>query len=128
VVTSLACSPIAAHRDGSAAATTTAQAQDGSREEQTIDHITPPRDFVGPAPTKFVWSAIQGADSYSVGIWNEVDRMVWRQNGVEGTSVPLPDDLVLEPGTYFWTVSALRDGYQIAESGLAAFVVRTETP
>lgn len=129
VVSSLACSPAAAHRDAASAvtatpATTAPQTQDRSHE-QVIDHITPARDSVGPAPTRFVWTAIQGADSYSIGIWNEVDRMVWRLNGIEGTSVARPADVELEPGTYFWTVSALRDGDQIAESGLAAFVVRT---
>jgi hypothetical protein len=30
----------------------------------------------------------------------------------------------LEPGTYFWTISALRGGEEITASGLSAFVVR----
>ena len=34
------------------------------------------------------------------------------------------EDVPLEPGTYFWSISALREDNQIAESGLAAFVVR----
>jgi len=31
----------------------------------------------------------------------------------------------VEPGTYFWSVSALRNGEELADSGLSAFVVRT---
>jgi len=97
--------------------------QDTTRA-QRLDHLTPRRDFVGPAPTTFEWTAVPGADSYSVGIWNEVDQMMWRQNDIVGTSVVRPAEVRLEPGTYFWTVSALRGGQQIAESGLSAFVVQ----
>jgi len=80
---------------------------------------------VGPAPTRFAWTAIDGADLYAIGIWNEVDVLIWRQDNIASSSVTLPDTVQLEPGTYFWAVSALREGSQIAESGLAAFVVRT---
>jgi len=41
------------------------------------------------------------------------------------TSVARPDDVNFEPGTYFWSVSALRNGEELADSGLSAFVVRT---
>jgi hypothetical protein len=97
--------------------------QDSTRA-QRLDHVMPARDFVGPAPTTFEWTPVAGADSYSVGIWNEVDMIVWRQNNITGTSVVRPADVRLEPGTYFWMVSALRGDDQIAESGLSAFVVR----
>ena len=85
----------------------------------------PARDSVGSAPRSFSWTAVQGADSYSIGIWNEVDMMVWRQNNIPTNSVNKPDDVELPPGTYFWSISALRDGEEIADSGLSAFVVRT---
>ena len=45
-----------------------------------------------------------------IGIWNDVDRLIWRNNHVTGTSVVLPDDVEMEFGTYFWMVTALRDG------------------
>src|SRR5262249_45677763 len=90
-----------------------------------LDHIMPARDSVGSAPKMFSGTAVQGADSYAIGIWNEVDVLVWRQNNIPTNSVTRPDDVPLEPGTYFWSVSALRDGEELADSGLSAFVVRT---
>ena len=81
--------------------------------------------MINRSPSRFVWTKIDGADSYSIGVWNEVDMLVWRQNNIATTSVTVPEDVRLEPGTYFWSVSALREGQQVAESGLAAFVVRT---
>jgi hypothetical protein len=92
---------------------------------QRLDHVMPARDSVGSAPKTFSWTVVQGADSYAIGIWNEVDVMVWRQNNIPTNSVARPDDVPLEPGTYFWSVSALRNGEEIADSGLSAFVVRT---
>lgn len=100
-----------------------AAAQDPTRS-QVIDHINPARDSQGKAPTTFSWTAARGADSYSIGVWTEVDQLLWRQNNIPTTSVERPADVKLEPGTYFWSVSGLREGQQIAESGLSAFVVR----
>lgn len=88
----------------------------------------PARDSQGRQPTRFEWTAVPGADSYSVGIWNEIDMIVWRMDNVQGTSIEHPENLRLDPGTYFWTVSALRGGEEITASGLAAFVVRPSTP
>jgi hypothetical protein len=117
IAISTACTPSAA-RNGE----TASQAQSRGR---TVDHVAPVRDSIGPQPARFAWTAIDGADLYSIGIWNEVDQMIWRQDNIASTSVTLPESVRLEPGTYFWSVSALREGSQIAESGLAAFVVRT---
>lgn len=88
-----------------------------------IQHETPRRDFVGPQPDRFAWTAVPGADRYAIGLWNEVDRLLWRQDDVATNSVARPAELDLEEGTYFWTVSALKDGREIGKSGLAAFVV-----
>lgn len=112
-----ACTPSAAHREE--------PRTPSPGRGRNIDHLAPARDSIGAAPTRFVWTAIDGADLYAIGIWNEVDQLIWRQDNIPSTSVTLPDNVRLEPGTYFWTVSALREGSQIAESGLAAFVVRT---
>jgi len=115
------CSPSAARRDG---AVGSGVSDSGSRAAN-VDHLVPARDSIGPVPTKFVWSAVDGAESYSIGIWNEVDMLLWRMNNITGTEYVRPTELRLEPGTYLWSVSAVRDGQEIAQSGLAAFVVRT---
>jgi hypothetical protein len=99
------------------------QEQTGSRGQALIDHVTPRRDFTGPAPTKFEWTAAAGADEYAIGVWNESDMMVWRQAGIPQPSVGLPAEIVLEPGTYYWSIVGLREGQPIAQSGLSAFVV-----
>ena len=90
--------------------------------------MIPARDSQGSLPTRFEWTAVPGADSYSVGIWNEVDMLIWRLDRITTNSFASPPDLKLEPGTYFWTISALRQGEEITTSGLAAFVVRPATP
>jgi hypothetical protein len=118
-----ACASSAARDSSSSPAASSSASREA--QEQTVNHLTPTRDSVGKAPARFTWTGIPGADSYSIGIWNEVDVLVWRQNNIPATSVAVPEDVQLEPGTYFWAVSALREGQQLAESGLAAFVVRT---
>lgn len=98
-------------------------AQAAASKSDQIEHRIPRRDFVGQQPAKFAWTAAPDADHYAIGIWNEVDRLIWRKDDIIGTSVERPADLDLEEGTYFWTVSGLRGTQEIAKSGLAAFVV-----
>jgi hypothetical protein len=92
-----------------------------------LDHVIPARDSQGSQPTRFEWTSVPQADSYSIGIWNEVDMLIWRKDGIPNNYF-VPTDLRLEPGTYFWTISALRQGEEITASGLSAFVVRPATP
>ena len=92
-----------------------------------LDHVMPMRDSQGSMPTRFEWTSVPGADTYSIGIWNEVDMLIWRHDQIPTNSFS-PTDLRLEPGTYFWTISALKDGEEIAASGLSAFVVRPSNP
>ena len=89
----------------------------------TIDHVSPARDFVGGPPTRFEWTAAKDADEYAIGVWDDVDRLVWRSDHIRGTSVVLPQDVKFEFGTYFWSVTALHDRQPVAESGRSAFVV-----
>jgi hypothetical protein len=89
----------------------------------TIDHLSPRRDSVGGAPTRFEWTAAEDANQYAIGIWDDVDRLVWRSDHVAGTFVDVPKDVEFEFGTYFWMVTALHDDRPVAESGRAAFVV-----
>jgi len=113
------------HPNASQQATPPPPAAQRGSAPQRLDHVSPARDSIGSAPKMFSWTAVPGADSYSIGVWNEIDMLVWRQNDIPATSVTRPDDVALEPGTYFWSVSALRNGEELADSGLSAFVVRT---
>lgn len=92
-------------------------------EMRVIQHELPKRDFVGPAPTEFRWSPIQGADRYAIGLWNETDRLMWRKDDITTPQVAMPKELYLDYGTYFWSVSALQNDREIAKSGMAAFVI-----
>jgi len=92
-----------------------------------LDHVIPARDSQGSQPARFEWTSVPQADSYSIGIWNEVDMLIWRKDHIPTNSF-VPTDLKLEPGTYFWTISALREGEEITTSGLAAFVIRPANP
>lgn len=89
-----------------------------------IDHVTPRRDFVGPAPTRLEWTSVDGADSYDVTVVTEIDSVVMQHAGARSTSLEWPSAIRLEPGTYFWRVVAMRGTDVAADSGRAAFVVR----
>ena len=112
---------------GAAAIERQIQGGSGSRAPR-LDHMLPARDSQGSLPSRFEWTAVPGADSYSVGIWNEVDTLIWRLDHIPTNSFASPADLKLDPGTYFWSISALREGEEITTSGLAAFVVRPANP
>jgi hypothetical protein len=103
------------------------QIQGASPTAPRLDHLIPARDSQGSMPSRFEWTAVPGADSYSIGVWNEVDMLVWRKDRIATNSF-VPTDLDLQPGTYFWTISALRQGEEITASGLSAFVVRPPNP
>lgn len=89
-----------------------------------IKHIEPAPDSVGPQPVRFVWSKVENAETYTLRIWNEADVRVASETGIPTTSAEFPKDADMPAGTYFWSVLALRGDQVIAESGMAAFVVR----
>src|SRR6476646_7795417 len=91
------------HPKASQQATPPPAASQRGSAPQRLDHVSPARDSIGSAPKMFSWTAVPGADSYSIGVWNEIDMLVWRQNDIPATSVARPDDVTLEPGTYFWS-------------------------
>lgn len=113
----------AACRPSDAGAAAGSEQSGASAPLRVIQHEEPRRDFVGPQPARYRWSAIAGADRYAFGLWNEADRLVWRRDDLTEPSVAWPAEAQLEPGTYFWSVSALQGEREIAKSGLAAFVV-----
>lgn len=119
LVIGLACAPADGRGGNSPAASAASQAP-------VIDHLTPRRDSVGRPPDTFEWTKIEGADSYEIGVWNDIDILLWRQRGIPGNHIDRPKELALDAGTYMWSIAAFRGEQPIAESGLAAFVVRTE--
>jgi hypothetical protein len=119
VAVGLACAP----SDSGASADAPAAAAD---QTPIIDHLAPRRDSVGGVPTHFEWTRIDKADSYLIGVWNDVDLLVWRVRDIPENRIAWPKGEPLEPGTYFWSVTAFRGGEPVAESGRAAFVVRTD--
>ena len=89
-----------------------------------IDPINPARDSVGPAPKRFEWTAIKGAEHYEIEVLTDIDMEVFSHGDVRGTTLPMPAEVTLTPGTYFWRVGAVRDGRLVGDSGRTAFVVR----
>ena len=108
----LACTPAQVRLDA-------ARAEQG----QTLNHVTPKRDSSGPIPTRLEWTPVNGADNYSVGVWSEVDVLIWKMTNIKNNTVDWPKDIVVDSGTYFWSVMAFRNGQPMADSGLAAFIV-----
>ena len=88
----------------------------------TIDHVVPKRDFVGPHPARFEWTAVTGVDEYVITIENEVDMLILEAR-TRHTWLEWPKGPALDPGTYFWRVAGVNHGRRIADSGRAAFVV-----
>jgi hypothetical protein len=127
LATTVACTPAAAQRDTSTPAETETVATP-VQDDEVIKHVLPRPDAIGPLPAKFEWTAVPNAAEYSLGIWNEVDRMVFRVDHIPANSYETTKEFELEAGTYFWSISAESGGHEIARSGLAAFVVRTEEP
>lgn len=87
-----------------------------------IQHIAPKPDAVGGVPSRFEWTPVKGADHYVIGMWNDIDTLLWKQR-LNETSVVWPEQLKVEQGTYFWVVQAIRGEYVIGDSGRAAFVI-----
>ena len=94
----------------------------------SIEHVSPKRDYVGPMPARFEWTAAKGVDEYQITIENEVD-MLMMEARIRGTALDFPKDQKLDAGTYFWRVEGLAaDGRSVADSGRAAFVVTAAAP
>ena len=119
LMSTAACTAPRGHRDASPP---TASVQD-QRLAPELDHVAPTRDSTGSTPKHFEWTRVEGADHYVIGIFNEAGVLIWKQDHVSTTSVDSPADLELDFGTYWWSVSAIRDESPIADSGRSAFVV-----
>jgi hypothetical protein len=119
IVFGLACSAPLNGPHHAPEAATTAPAQDAVA---LIDHIAPKPDSVGGVPPRFEWTAVKGADHYVIGMWNDIDSLLWKQR-LNETSVKWPEQLKVDEGTYFWVVQAIRGEHVIGDSGRAAFVI-----
>ncbi|MEQ1729496.1 MAG: hypothetical protein ABL982_14065 [Vicinamibacterales bacterium] len=129
VAMSLACAAATNGADPSLRGATAIdrQIQGSGATAPRLDHLIPARDSQGSLPTRFEWTPVPGAETYSIGVWNEVDMLIWRKDQIPTNSY-VPTDLRLEPGTYFWTISAIRGGEEMTASGLSAFVIRPPNP
>lgn len=87
-----------------------------------IEHVVPKRDFVGPLPARFEWTAAKGVEEYSMTVENEVDVLQFEAR-TRDTFLDWPKGSRLDPGTYFWRVVGISGGRSVADSGRAAFVV-----
>lgn len=119
VVLALACAPSAEHDEAASEG-----AQQKSSGASTIRHLSPVADSVGAQPSRFEWTSVDGADRYAIGVYNDVDRLLWRREDITTSFVARPEELDLDAGTYFWRVAAIREDKQVADSGWSAFVVR----
>lgn len=66
--------------------------------------------------------ATLGAEGDAFLLVNEVDIEMW-ETTVQTTTLDVPQELVLDSGTYYWAVGAFKGGRQVAYSGRSAFVV-----
>ena len=64
---------------------------------QQIDHVTPRRDFVGPAPARLEWSAVEGVETYTITVVTEIDSVVLQLTGSRGPAIEWPKEIALEP-------------------------------
>jgi hypothetical protein len=119
LIFSLAC----ISRDGAPQAASGSVQEDRIQKIQ-IQHVNPRPDFVGRLPTILEWTAAAGVDAYAVLVENEIEIPVFEQDGIKGTSTPWPQDLRIEPGTYYWRIAGMKGDRVVADSGRAAFVVR----
>ena len=94
-----------------------------SAQSPTLNHVSPRPDSSGPIPKRLEWTPVKGADSYSVGVWSEIDMLVWKVSNLKTASVEWPADIDVDAGTYYWSVMAFRNDQPIADSGRAAFIV-----
>jgi hypothetical protein len=108
---------------GRSSAATQAEA---GKAASDIDPVAPVRDYVGPSPKRFAWTAVSGAEHYEIELSTDIDIVVFTHESLREPVLAMPDDFALTAGTYFWRVTAHRGGRIIGDSGRSAFVVKDE--
>jgi hypothetical protein len=122
ILIGLAAASLACAGSAPGDADTSNQAAPALIAQQVIEHVSPKRDAVGPTPSRFEWSPVDGADSYTFSLHNEIGLVATSEN-LPAPALDWPAENRLSPGTYFWIVTAIRDRRAVAGSGRSAFVV-----
>jgi hypothetical protein len=71
----------------------------------------------GGGPT-FEWKPVANANHYRVELYAVDGLPLWKSADLVATAVRWPTTLKAVPGTYYWQVVAIRDGRELATSGL----------
>lgn len=80
-------------------------------------------------PAAFSWQGIPGAGAYRIELLSADAELLWSSEALEETSHPWPDEVVAEPGRYYWRVLALPEaGGEPVPSELVAFDLETVSP
>ena len=80
-------------------------------------------------PVAFSWQGTPAAGAYRIELLSADAELLWSSEAIEETSSPWPDQVVAEPGRYYWRVLALpQAGGEPAASELVAFDLETAGP
>lgn len=71
----------------------------------------------------FRWSAVSGADGYTIKISTSAGRVVWESAVIAETEAHPPNTVALEPEPHTWVVTALKGAEVIATSPTFRFTV-----
>jgi hypothetical protein len=88
-------------------------------EPSELVEIVGPDGAVTETSNQFRWEPVPGAEIYQVRVYAEDGTLVWTSEDLTEPSVAWPESVTLGTDTYYWGVTALRDGEIVAESGLA---------
>jgi hypothetical protein len=91
---------------------------------ETFGAIQPADGSVGAGMgIRFLWHSVREEAAYTIMLTDEKGDVVWEGTSRD-TSVMLPPEVLLEPGTaYFWYVDALLPGARTATTGIQSFSV-----
>jgi hypothetical protein len=94
--------------------------------EARIALISPVKGESAKDGFEFKWQGLAGADAYTVEVFDNSFRLLWRSGRIVGTEARLPaevDRQVKAGQTYYWMVTAITDGRAEVKSKLAEFSV-----
>jgi hypothetical protein len=101
------------------------QGQNGRGDLETdVRLVEPVNDEFKKSHLVFTWTDRKGANSYSLELYDESLRLIWKSPNVRETQYHLPPDISqkLEPfHTYFWMITVAMQNGTIIESPLAHF-------
>jgi hypothetical protein len=114
-----------------AALTVTALAVAGCSSGDSAGSASGPRPVTVVKPTAetpfdrtFDWNPIDGATDYRVVVFTDDGERSFEVHDLRTTSVALAKTVTLPAGSYFWQVTALRDGQAVGESARIPFTIK----